>query len=173
MKTLHFSTFLKQKNHMLKPNSLITKGAIMCATFFILASNKLSAQYKTTRIGNYTSSSTWLGGVVPPVNSDVVISHTVTLNSASVSVKKLTLAGGGSLTINNSGALMASDALAINGGTLKNEGGTINIGTSGGGDKVLNLSSGSLDIIDGVINVNGRVVMRGGYFLMSGGELNY
>jgi len=102
----------------------------------------------------------------------MIISHAVTLKSASVSASKITIAAGGTLTVDSLGALMASNALTINGGSLINNGGTINIGTSGGDNKTFTLSTGTLNLAKGIININGNIVMSAGSFTMTGGSLN-
>ncbi|MEX1189568.1 MAG: hypothetical protein WED33_09940, partial [Bacteroidia bacterium] len=63
----------------------------------------VSNLYLSANTGNYTTGSTWLGGVVPPTNAAIQIlnSHNVTLNTAATV---------SSITINAGGTFTASDA---------------------------------------------------------------
>ncbi len=90
--------------------------------------------YRTAQNGNWAVGTTWVGGVVPPVDAVCAILHHVTVNSALnnatevniYSGKSVTFQAGGSLTVNgtfsNSGMLKTDAATAsvtIN-GTLRN-----------------------------------------------------
>jgi hypothetical protein len=49
--------------------------------------------------GLWTSTTTWLGGVIPPVEADVTIQHSVTLNT-DTRVGSIRMETGGRLTVN-------------------------------------------------------------------------
>lgn len=62
--------------------------------------------------------------------------------------------------------------LTITAGTLTNNTNTLNIGPSGGGNKVLTVNGGRLTNNGGTINHNGNVIMASGNFDMSSGNFN-
>lgn len=84
--------------------------------------------YISAQTGNWATGSTWVGGVVPPTNADVIITstHTVTINSNPV-ISNLTVGQGGAamlrfgnnntartLTVNNTITVAANATLTVN-----------------------------------------------------------
>ncbi len=151
-----------------------------------VTANSTTTGYISAQTGNWTSSSTWNGGVVPPSSADVYIAngHTVTLNIDTVV---------NSLTINTGGAFTASDNTArtlkisnttstsslTNNGTWSNGtgGSTINFTGTNASVDVVHTVSGTIAFNNIVINkITGSVGNVGVNFgaacsLATGGKL--
>lgn len=65
-----------------------------------LTSASTGISYTTASAGNWSATSTWLGGVVPGCNSNVIIAHAITGN-VTASVANLTINAGANLTSSN------------------------------------------------------------------------
>ncbi len=111
---------------------------------------KLSIQ--TAQSGNWTDANTWAGGSIPGAADDVVIlsGHLVNIN-ASVAVQNIQVNAGGGLQ------LITAD--------------TMRVGNTGGGSSLLQVE-GSLDISNGLLELNGQLLcMANAVFIMNGGLL--
>lgn len=77
-----------------------------------LAASATGVTYTSIAAGNWSNTATWLGGVVPGCNSNVIINTAVTGN-VTASIANLTINTGGNLTA--SSAITISTAFTING----------------------------------------------------------
>jgi hypothetical protein len=75
--------------------------------------------------GNWNSTGTWVGGVVPSASSDVIIAGPVNVNVAATCLS-LTVNAGKNLTINSTQSLSVGSGWITNNGTI-----TLSAGTSG------------------------------------------
>ena len=102
--------------------------------------------------GNWTSGSTWVGGIAPSSSDFATIAagHNVTVDGT-VAVGGLTIAATGTLTANAN---------------------TLTVGPTGGGSRTLNVS-GTIALGGGTINHNGNLIMATGSTLnMTSGNFN-
>ena len=91
------------------------KMALPILLFFIFIFNNIVwGQITSSQSGDWNSTSTWSGGVVPSSGSAVIISsnHTVTV-SVSTSCSSLTFTGTGELSVNSTVSLSISGALNL------------------------------------------------------------
>ncbi len=97
----------------------------------LLLTFKITAQTitSTTTGGRWNSTATWVGGVVPNINNDVVIAGTVRFQNGDGTCKNLTINSGATLQ-NNTGYAFPEQILTVNGNVTNN--GTINNGGSSG-----------------------------------------
>ena len=74
---------------------LMKKILLLSVVFICFASTISKAQIVSDISGNWSSTSTWVGGVIPSANDDVVIApgDTVTLDSPTAQMKNLTIQG--------------------------------------------------------------------------------
>lgn len=90
----------------------------------------LPATITSAQTGNWTSTSTWVGGVVPSGGDNAIIdaTHTVTIDASSLSITNLTVNNGGTL---NYGTTPSS--FSVNGNLTVSTGGVFNVaqGTTG------------------------------------------
>ncbi len=96
------------------------------AILVLLASgNSWAATITSAQTGNWSATTTWVGGAVPAATDDVVIAagHTVTLNASETAVN---------VTLNGKLSWTAANTLTVNGNVTVNQGGTINNTTAGG-----------------------------------------
>ena len=123
--------------------------------------------------GNWSSASTWFGGVIPGVNDDVYVAIGAIVNVTDArSAKSITLNGGngntnlnissgialtisGDVTINAPGSNNRTNTIAVGAGTL-NVGGNLTV--TGGGpinrQSILTISTGSVDVNGTITNAN-------------------
>ena len=105
-----------------------------CALFF-QAQKGGAATITSFSMGDWNTSATWIGGIVPASGDDVIISHAVTLG-ASATVASLSIGAGGTLTA--SGNLTVTGAVTLSyGGIFQGSGsptidGDLNISVSTG-----------------------------------------
>lgn len=140
---------------------------ILC---LIIQSGYAATITSTTSGGNWSSTSTWQGGVIPGSNDDVVIAGTVTLNT-STSVK--------SITINSTRTF----SFAAGGYTLSLAGNFTNNGTFTAGDGTVRFTNGRVtgtvsfnDVtIDGKtqFNFGGNATVNGRLRLINNGDMAY
>ena len=111
--------------------------------------------YTTVANGEWSNSSTWACGTVPPTNaSSIVIASNVTVSDA------LPSNIGGSVTVNSGSSLTI------------NTGGILTLGPVGGG-KITLTNNGTLTVSGGVLNVNGNVIIASAsIFNQTGGDIN-
>jgi len=109
-----------------------------------------SAPVTSETTGDWTSASTWVGGVVPTACQTVIIAsgHTVTV----------------------SGTAVAGNVVVNNGGTLVNASGSLTVGCSGNNSALDNY--GTYTCSGGTLNVNGYVAHRANStFNHTGGDI--
>lgn len=181
------TTIIKELNFLPSPIRIrLLMSLLLC--FGLLNISKAVTITSTSNGGNWSSSSTWLGGVLPLPGDDIVIA---TNNSGSVIVDGLITCA--NLTINSNGRLNISGAntlnvtgilsmakpragynteLNVNSGTL-NVKGLFKMDTSKGtGYTSLNITSGTASLSD--MNTRGtasRIVFNGNGILNLSGEL--
>ena len=90
---------------------------------FLLAITSISQTITSNMTGDWNSTSTWVGGVVPTSANDVVIAagHTVTTNGAAPTIAGLTVNATGILTMSPSNTLIVTGDVTNN-GTINNGG---------------------------------------------------
>jgi hypothetical protein len=106
-------------------SSFSNTGAQILSTGEIVPN--FSATITSAQTGNWNSTSTWTGGVVPDSIDNVVIAagHTVTVTT-DATCKKVNFTGtGGTLTVNSSVTFSVTSALAIEADANNNSSGTI------------------------------------------------
>ena len=111
-----------------------------------------SVKYITNADGNWHTGATWIGGVVPPANADVIINHIVTVGADSATVNSLIINATKSLTVFSGFDLNVRDAVLNNGTlTLQNNANLIqinNVANSGTGSTVVARNSSALKRFD-------------------------
>ena len=114
----------------------------------------------STQAGNWSSTSTWVGGVVPSSGADVFIAHNVTLDQ-DATVSSLTI-NSGTFTASDNTARTLTISKTASATTLVNSGGTWANGT--GGSTVNFTGSGSsanvLHTVSGTLNLNNVVINK-------------
>ncbi len=109
-----------------KSNYYIKNRKLWALLFFsLLLAFSINAQTisSTTTGGNWNSTSTWVGGVIPTSTKSVIIDGPVSVNAAA-SMINLTINSGKVLTMSGTNTLSASGDLVVNG--------TINVGAATG-----------------------------------------
>jgi hypothetical protein len=101
--------------------------------------------------GNWNSTATWVGGVIPTSTDDVVIAGNVTITAAGAACANLTVNSGVTLTLNNPNPLTVNSTLTNN-GTLSTQG------------------SNTISVTGDFIN-NGTFTLQQGSTLTVGGSL--
>lgn len=86
--------------------------------------------YATVADGNWTSTSTWSGGSVPPDGSTVSIGHQVTLDT-SPAMATVLIAAAGELDLSTESLLIQDGGRLINNGTFTASGGTVTFDSNG------------------------------------------
>jgi len=139
---------------------LITMRKNLLLLFALLAIQfaAISQTITSAQTGNWTATTTWVGGIVPGSANDVVIdaTHTVTLNTTPVTINSLTVNAGGTLTI------PIFNQLYINLDATNN--GTINIGNNSGlrmNGSLFNNSS-IAGVVNSILIVGGSQVQNTG-----------
>jgi trimeric autotransporter adhesin len=112
-----------------------------------------ATSYTTIANGEWSASSTWQCGTVPPSNATAVtIANAITVSDAGNVGGNVTINSGASLTINGGGALT--------------------LGVTGGDNKTLT-NNGTLAVTGGTLTQNGNIVSNSGStFNQSGGNIN-
>lgn len=103
------------------------KTYLQILAVFLLVVGMMQAQIKSAKSGVWGADTTWVGGVVPTANDDVVIdtSNTVTVNIAAAACKNLTVKG--TITFPDANGL----GITINGDCLVEATGKFNTYSSG------------------------------------------
>jgi hypothetical protein len=111
-----------------------------------------SVKYYTFQDGDWNTGATWVGGAVPPANSDVVINHIVSLSDDSATVNSLMISAAKSVTITSGKDLTVTDAIINNGTlTIQNNANLVqvnNVLNSGTGATVVARNSSALKRLD-------------------------
>lgn len=98
--------------------------------------------YVSNTAGNWSSGATWLGGAVPPANSDVTIANTVTLD------QNFTVGSGNTFTVATGGSLVIADNatldMADNTGTINFNGQPVTVKSSASGTGSIGQVPGTL-----------------------------
>ncbi len=107
--------------------------------------------------GLWNDTNTWLGGSVPTSGDDVVINHTVTLNTSAPTVASLAISGGGQLV--GPFDIDVAGLLTINNGTFNNTG-----NATAGSLLVDQLGSGIIGAVGatGTLTVSGAATIGNG-----------
>jgi len=128
--------------------------AILISLILLTAAN-VSAQTITSTAagGNWSLTTTWVGGVVPTSVNDVVIAATA--------------------TVTLDGNFACKSVVVNNTGTLSVPANTLTVGTAGGDNKTF-VVTGTLTISGGTVTHNGNMTISAttGTFNMSSGNLN-
>ncbi|MDC0230742.1 hypothetical protein OAK19_02160, partial [Aureispira] len=103
----------------------------------------------TVKNGVWTDGSTWLGGVVPSLSSDVTISHHITVNSNLAISGAITVGGNKRITINSGYTLSHT-------GTLENRGSIFGPYKMEGVSRAMNIG----DVEDLIVSVTGTISLN-------------
>jgi hypothetical protein len=130
-------------------------GSEVTATFTITG-------FTSSQAGNWSSTSTWTGGIVPSSGSEVYISHNVTLDQNAV-VSSLTINSGATFTASDNSprvltiAPSSSTTSLTNNGTWSNGASTNTVvfSASSGSNQLVNTTSGSIGFNNVIINKSG------------------
>ena len=98
-------------------NCKIIPGIILFTFLFISALIVQGQTIQTQQDGNWSESTTWVGGSLPGPGNNVIIAHNVNLNQ-DATIITLTINNGVTLTINPGIALQATGNTAINGNLI-------------------------------------------------------
>jgi hypothetical protein len=137
--------------------------------------------YISTADSDWNTTTTWLGGAVPPAGSAVTINHALTVNgSVSNAPSSVTINSSKSLTFGSSGALMATTIINNGGSLVMTAGGTLTIasgGTLANGTSTFTYGSGTVafagsGIITGTIGFNNVTIAAGGVNFGSTSTIN-
>jgi hypothetical protein len=142
---INYSFILKQKN--MKTFTLSIKKSLSLALLsLLLTSVSFAATFTASVSGNYSSTATWLGGVVPPttlVTDQVIIPSGITVNMDN----NVTLNGAlAQLNVDGTLATFNSSSLTLNLGTV--------LGTGSIGVNTLDVNAGSTFSFTGVLTVS-------------------
>lgn len=99
--------------------------------------------YVSNIAGNWSSGATWLGGVVPPANSDVTIANAVTLD------QNFTVGSGNTFTVATGGSLVIADNATLD---MADNTGTINFNGQPVTVKSTATGTGSIGQIPGTLS---------------------
>lgn len=99
--------------------------------------------YVSNIAGNWSSGATWLGGVVPPANSDVTIANAVTLD------QNFTVGSGNTFTVATGGSLVIADNATLD---MADNTGTINFNGQSVTVKSTATGTGSIGQIPGTLS---------------------
>ena len=143
-------------NSKMKTNKIVIFSIILMIQFF----DGYCATYTSTANGgNWNSTSTWVGGVVPPTTENVVIATTsgnaVIVNVDNTICKKLTVNYNAILTISNTITMIV---------LVSNTGGTYSMTNSGtiNGNLIISSNTREVDFVNnGTISIGGNVIVRG------------
>jgi len=120
--------------------------------------------------GNYSSGSTWTGGVAPHNNSNVFIQngHTVTLDAAG-EAKHLTIISSGTFSGSTNALNIASGGLFTNNGTFNGGGGTVSFAGSG---TISGTTTFNNVVLAGGVNFGAASTVNGTLQINTGGFVN-
>lgn len=153
------------RNYSITKNLLKQVKVIVSILFFICSSSSLySATITSNQTGNWSSTSTWQGGVVPVSGDAVVItnSHTITLDASSLSCASIQVTG----TLN-----FNSNDFTVTGNVTYSNGGTIAVGASNftiGGNVTFGENAQYINFTTGTITVSGNITYGGNSSATSG-----
>jgi len=138
--------------------------------FFVNKIYKDLIEYTTAGDGNWSSPSTWTGGV-PVVNSTIVINHNITVDNAiSYNHGKITINSGKSLLFTSSGQLTIEGNWTNNGTLDMTAGGTVSFGGSStltltGTNPFNNVNLSSGVNFGNASTINGTLALNSGGFV--------
>jgi len=141
--------------------------------------------YQTTQNGNFSNSSTWVGGVVPPHGSSLTINHSLILNH-NYTASSVTIGNSGQLVINSTETLtIETNGSWINNGSFTANSGKVvlqgNVTTGGNSSTTFyNVEIAGVDVsfdyskskISGVLEITTGSIANSPEFL-SGSTLKY
>ncbi|WNM20216.1 GEVED domain-containing protein [Flavobacterium capsici] len=152
--------------------------------------------YTAVASSNWSLGSTWDLGVAPSAGDNAVIPNGINVNTdgaANNVCNQLTIANGGTLTsstgtLSLSNNLINNGSVVVNGGTINVagasgtginntgifsiDGGIVNLGPSGGGNRTFT-ETGTLTVNNGILNINGNLLFpSASVFNQSGGNIN-
>jgi hypothetical protein len=172
-----------------------TQGGVIWVSDGTVSSTSLESYsnlgYISTADSDWNTTSTWLGGAVPPASSVVTINHTVTVNgSVSNAPSSVTINNSKSITFGASSALTAT-TVTNNGSLIMTAGGTLNIasgGTLANGSSTFAYGSGTVNFLGsgtvtgtigfndvtltGAVNFGTTATINGVLTLNDGGSVN-
>jgi hypothetical protein len=115
----------------------------------------VASSWITAQDGNWSATTTWQGGVVPPpsLGVPVTIAHNVTLDQ-DVIVGSLTINSGKTFTASDGFARNLTDSNDVSGTTLTNNG----IWANGSGGSTVTFSGNAVHTVSGVIGFNNVII---------------
>ncbi len=150
--------FITPKTHLNAKRAQQFLNRIVVLLFLLAGTSFAATITSTTGGGNWNTSGTWVGSVVPTVGDDVVIDGPVTLNQNSGNLLSLTVNTGKTLTMSGVFTLATTGNMTVNGTYA---GATSGVVTIGG-----NLSFGGTTFTIGAANfsVTGATTIAAGTF---------
>ena len=159
--------------------------------------NNMDAIFIAIANGNWSNGNIWSSGTAPSILNNASIASgvqvfldvtgqckSIGLNPGATLTTSAHLLSVDSIIVNNGNINISGGDIIINGGTNSGQGlttaggsvftisaGTLTIGPTGGGNKRWINSGGTINVDDGVITVNGNVLISGGRFNQTSGNL--
>lgn len=129
--------------------------------------------------GNWSTGSTWSGGVAPTIVNDAYINPgvTVTADAATNAAKSLTILGNGTLLINATANTVTIDSTLTNNGNVVAQSGTLAVNGNSGASGITNNTGASFNVLGGTVNLgptggSNKPFINGGSLIVANGALN-
>ncbi|OYU94703.1 MAG: hypothetical protein CFE21_13500, partial [Bacteroidetes bacterium B1(2017)] len=153
------------------PNRLLQFLLLFPLVFLVNSNFAFSQTYTASSNGNWSTASTWTGGVVPPDGANIIIDANVTLTGLT-NAGNITINSGKSLSLGSSILVITVSSNLTNNGTLNgNTGNVIFVGGSStvGGSGTTAFTHTSMA---GAVDFGSNSTISGTMIIHSGGSIN-